>query len=73
MSQFVCETCAGAGWVCENHPDKPWLRPPVGCLCGVRAPCPRCNKFSAESRPEVSEQFETMEEVDDDLVKRKMN
>jgi hypothetical protein len=73
MSKLVCETCAGTGWVCENHADKPWLKPPAGCVCGAGAPCPRCNTFPAESTSEVSEQFETMEEIDDDLVKRKMN
>lgn len=19
-----CKVCDGTGWVCENHPDKPW-------------------------------------------------
>lgn len=23
-AQHQCLACAGSGWVCENHPDKPW-------------------------------------------------
>lgn len=41
-----CANCEGAGWVCENHPDKPWegLSAKVGaCGCGAGAPCPVCN------------------------------
>ncbi len=31
------------GWVCENHPDRPW-QGPRACPCGAAgAPCPDCN------------------------------
>lgn len=36
----VVHACAGCedGWVCENHPDRPW---PSGCKCGgAGMPCP---------------------------------
>ena len=54
----VCPSCAGAGHVCEDHPDLPWgplccalgdRREPAGvcvhgsCHCGgAGAPCPLC-------------------------------
>jgi hypothetical protein len=33
-----CPTCAGMGWVCEEHMDRPWQHDGcggagVGCLC----------------------------------------
>jgi hypothetical protein len=27
-----------SGWVCENHPDKPWDKE-LGCECGAGVPC----------------------------------
>ncbi len=46
-----CRNCDGTGWVCENHPDKPWadghLYPGetrmTGCDCGAGMPCQECN------------------------------
>lgn len=39
-----CEVCMGIGWVCENHPDRPWaaMLPecPTSCECGAGMPCP---------------------------------
>lgn len=32
----TCEHCED-GWVCENHPDRPW---PSVCDCGAGMPCP---------------------------------
>lgn len=40
-----CANCEGSGWVCENHPDRPWegaTAPGEGCGCGAGAPCPVC-------------------------------
>lgn len=28
-----CATCDDVGWVCENHPDRPWDGPRA-CTCG---------------------------------------
>lgn len=36
-----CPICFGIGWVCENHPDKPWNKE-IGCECGAGVPC-NCN------------------------------
>lgn len=41
----VCRNCAGEGWVCENHEDRPWnARVEHGCECGAGAPCPVCRR-----------------------------
>lgn len=41
----VCRNCAGEGWVCENHEDRPWNgAAEFGCECGAGAPCPVCNR-----------------------------
>jgi hypothetical protein len=38
-----CIFCADTGWVCENHPRRPW-EGPYGCDCGgAGMPCPSCN------------------------------
>ena len=36
-----CPICRGIGWVCENHPDKPY-DDELGCTCGDGIPC-ACN------------------------------
>jgi hypothetical protein len=33
--EHFCDRCE-EGWVCENHPDRPW---PSGCDCGAGQPC----------------------------------
>jgi hypothetical protein len=38
-----CIFCADTGWVCENHPRRPW-EGPHACDCGgAGMPCPACN------------------------------
>lgn len=50
-----CRRCAGTGWVCENHINKPWADGPDydrdmrGCACGAGAPCPSCNALALEA------------------------
>ncbi len=47
-----CANCEGIGWVCENHPDRPWeglSAPGEGCDCGAGAPCPVCQPAMALS------------------------
>jgi hypothetical protein len=42
----ACSNCEGSGWVCEDHPDRPWegtSAPGEGCDCGAGSPCPCCN------------------------------
>src|SRR4051794_30355397 len=60
---MACKSCAGTGWVCENHQDRPWsdkLR--NGCLCGGGAPCPKCNVPGEP--PDIRGQFDTIERAD---------
>jgi hypothetical protein len=50
-----CPVCDDKGWVCKNHPDRPWQIVSDrwdACDCGPRAPCPTCN--SNDRRPNVS-------------------
>ena len=46
MADNGCRNCANCGWVCENHPDRPWgglSANPYACECGAGAPCGVCN------------------------------
>jgi hypothetical protein len=39
---MTCVTCDNTGWVCENHPDRPWKgfsKRFDACDCGAGAPC----------------------------------
>lgn len=40
-----CSSCDDTGYVCENHPNRPW-KPmsihPKACDCGAGMPCPDC-------------------------------
>lgn len=53
----ACVTCAGSGWVCENHHLRPWgghccdfhhdnsgVCEHGACGCGAGDPCPTCNQ-----------------------------
>lgn len=46
-----CPTCAGEGWVCENHPDRSW---PSVCDCGAGMPC-QCNPLSYAFRARITQ------------------
>ncbi len=38
-----CKECHDTGWVCEEHPSKPWTGT-RGCGCGaIGLPCLRCS------------------------------
>lgn len=44
--KIMCNNCEDFRWVCENHPNKPWLglsNSPFGCECGAGTPCTECN------------------------------
>lgn len=46
----ICTICDGQGWVCENHPDKPW-GDGLSCPCGgAGAPCV-CHPAQAAGSP----------------------
>lgn len=54
-----CPICGGDGWVCENHPDKPWEGADVParfrCSCGgAGMPC-RCTGTSYIQLPRKEE------------------
>ena len=58
-----CIFCADTGWVCENHPRRPW-EGQYACDCGgAGMPCPNCN-IPQEDSPRAPEGFTT--EVDKD-------
>jgi hypothetical protein len=53
-----CTLCKGIGWVCENHPHKPW-EGERACNCGgAGAPCPWCNQSDAEHPPRMPDGFD---------------
>ena len=60
-----CSNCADNGWVCENHPDRPWGDPadlPGGCRCGAGMPCAECNQSNADKPPRLPPDFEEFRE-----------
>jgi hypothetical protein len=51
MKKF-CLRCYDARWVCEAHPDMPWVNSPRGRKCGAPGdPCPSCNRAEPGSLP----------------------
>jgi hypothetical protein len=60
-----CIHCDGGRWVCENHPDQPWLGA-HSCSCsGAGIPCPICNPSDEDTPPRMPPGFN-----DDDDVPR---
>src|SRR5258705_12066602 len=54
-----CLLCDGCGWVCENHPDKPW-EGEHACPCGgAGMPCRHCNMRGGDEDPRPPEGFRT--------------
>jgi hypothetical protein len=59
-----CPICHDCGWVCEEHPGRPWSGPHA---CDCRAPgipCPGCNLPTEDEAPRMPEGFQT--DVDKD-------
>lgn len=52
-----CETCDDVGWVCENHPYRPWDGPRACTYGGAGAPCPDCNSPAEGERPRMPHGF----------------
>jgi hypothetical protein len=47
-----CARCQDVGWVCEEHPERPWSnKTEGGCQCGARMPCPDCNPAADAAHP----------------------
>ncbi|UQD69343.1 hypothetical protein JEY40_25360 [Bradyrhizobium japonicum] len=60
----TCVNCDDLGWVCENHPERPWDGPRA-CTCGgAGAPCPVCNVTGEGEVPRMPKGFQV--EVDKD-------
>jgi hypothetical protein len=56
---MICAICEDIGWVCENHPERPWDGPHA-CSCGgAGAPCPNCNVPVDGEPPRMPEGFRT--------------
>jgi hypothetical protein len=56
MKCLLCEDC---GWVCENHPDRPF-EGEHACTCGGAGdPCPRCNAGDENTLPRPPDGFRT--------------
>jgi hypothetical protein len=54
-----CALCEDTGWVCENHPDRPW-EGKRACTCGGAGdPCPRCHASDGDSAPRMPKDFKT--------------
>lgn len=52
-----CDLCDNTGWVCENHPDRPWREfseRADACDCGAGEPCAVCNRTDADTPPDMS-------------------
>ena len=61
---MTCVNCDDLGWVCENHPDRPWDGARA-CTCGgAGAPCPACNAAGEGEVPRMPKGFQV--EVDKD-------
>jgi hypothetical protein len=53
-----CAFCDNTGWMCEDHPEKPWggfSRRSDACHCGgAGMPCPYCNPADEDNPPDMS-------------------
>ena len=49
-SNIRCANCDGEGWVCEDHPEVPWMDGD-GCCGGAGQPC-SCNPIHSSARKE---------------------
>jgi hypothetical protein len=48
-----CPNCKGLGWVCENHPKRPWSDA-IGCTCGAGMMC-KCQRMNKNEREGIEE------------------
>jgi hypothetical protein len=50
-----CNICEDSGWICDNHPHRPW-EGNHACSCGG-APCPHCNGTNDRAAPRMPSGF----------------
>jgi len=53
-SSVLCPSCDSTGWVCENHPERPYRGDSAridACDCGAGMPCRRCNPCGGIDEP----------------------
>jgi hypothetical protein len=61
---MTCTCCQDCGWVCEDHPDKPW-EGEHACACGgAGAPCPTCNAPTEGAMLRMPKGFKTVLDKD---------
>ena len=54
-----CLQCEGCGWICEEHPGRPW-EGQHACPCGAAGmPCPLCNQPAEGEEPRLPDRFRT--------------
>jgi len=51
--------CKNAGWVCENHPDRPWQSEYANEWGDAGMPCWSCNVPDDGGAPRMPEGFKT--------------
>jgi len=56
--KLICSSCAGTGWLCEEHPDLPWSH---GEDCEGGGVACRCNELVEEPRREVFVDFDALD------------
>ena len=59
MTDKNCPFCQGLGWVCENHPTRPWEGEHACTYGGAGAPCPMCNSSEHGETPRMPDGFKT--------------
>jgi hypothetical protein len=52
-----CALCKDSGWVCENHPHRPWDGRFACGFGGVGAPCPECSGTNDGNTPRMRSGF----------------
>ncbi len=60
-----CTLCHDIGWVCEEHPGRPWAGPKA-CGCGAAGmPCSLCNVPEDGKVLRMPDGFEIDDDKDD--------
>ena len=55
----ICTRCDDCGWVCEEHPGRPWGGPHA-CGCGAAGmPCSLCDLPEDGEEPRMPDGFQT--------------